>query len=197
LTLRGDARWLAADQAASVRVAAATEPTKVAVTAAPRSYRREELVAVAAGAGIAVLSARPVAVIDGADGSVGAAALIALRRALPDAILWPIGLNANAQVAMLNSLGGAMPPAVPGNALAQAAAIVGPSDILLAGSLDGDVTNELVSALAGSSARLLLLPPRDSRLRWVAAPDWPLERWIENAVIEIADVVNSLTVPPA
>ena len=137
-----------------------------------------------------MLSTRPVAVIDSADGSVGAAALVALRRALPDAILWPIGLNANAQVVMLNALGEAMPPAVPGNALARAAAILGPSDILLTGSMDGDVTNELVSALANSPARLLLLPPRDSRLRWVAAPDWPLERWIENAVIEIADAVK-------
>ncbi len=190
LTLRGDVRWLAEDQVASQRVVAAGEPTKVAAAAAPRSYRREDLAAVAAGAGSAVLSARPLAVIDGADGSVGAAALVALRRALPDAILWPIGLNANAQVAMLNALGSAMPPAVPGNALAQAAAILGPSDILLAGSLDGDVTNELVAALAGSPTRLLLLPPRDSRLRWVAAPDWPLERWIENAVIEIADAVK-------
>ena len=196
LTLRGDARWLAADEAANARVAAAArvaadaEPTKVAVAAAPRSYRREDLAVAAAGAGIAVLPARSLAVIDGADGSVGAAALVALRRALPDAILWPIWLNANAQVAMLNALGGAMPPAVPGNALAQATAILGPSDILLAGSLDGDVTNELVSALASSPARLLLLPPRDSRLRWVAAPDWPLERWIENAVIEIADAAK-------
>ena len=150
----------------------------------------------AAGAGIAVLSARPVAVIDGADGSVGAAALVALRRALPDAILWPIGLNANAQVAMLNALGGAMPPAVPGNALALAAAILGPSDILLAGSLDGDVTDDLVSALARSPARLLLLPPWDSRLRWIAAPDWPLERWIDNAVIEIAGRGETRLTPP-
>ncbi len=137
-----------------------------------------------------MLPVRPVVVIDGGDGSVGAAALVALRRTLPDAVLWPIGLNAAAQVAMLNALGGAMPPAVPGNALAQAAAILGPSDILLAGSLDGDVTDSFVSALAASSARLLLLPPRASRLRWIAAPDWPLERWIENAVIEIADAVS-------
>ena len=189
LALRGDARWLAADQAAAARVAADTEPTQAAVAAAPRSYRREELAA-AAGSGIAVLPARPIAVIDGADGRVGAAALAALRLALPDALLWPIGLNATAQVTMLNALGAAMPPAVPGNALALAAAILGPSDILLAGGLDGDVPNELVSALASSPARLLLLPPRDSRLRWVAAPDWPLERWIDNAVIEIAGLVK-------
>ena len=190
LTLRGDARWLAADQVASARTTAALEPTKAAVAAAPRSYRREDLAAVAAGSGIAMLPARAIAVVDGADGSVGAAALHALRRTLPDAVLWPIGLNATAQVAMLNALGEAMPPAVPGNALALATAILGPSDILLAGSLDGDVTDDLVSALAGSPTRLLLLPPRDSRLRWVAAPDWPLERWIENAVIEIADALK-------
>ena len=144
----------------------------------------------AAGTGIAVLPTRPVAVIDGADGSVGAAAMVALRRALPDAVLWPIGLNATAQVTMLNALGGAMPPAVPGSALALAAAILAPSDILLAGSLDGDVTDSLVSALVDSSARILLLPPRDPRLRWIAAPDWPLEQWIDNAVIEIAGLVK-------
>ena len=158
LTLRGDARWLAADQAASVRVAAAAEPTKVAAAAAPRSYRREDLAAVAAGAGIAVLSARPIAVIDGADGSVGAAALVALRRALPDATLWPIGLNANAQVAMLNALGGAMPPAVPGNALALAAAILGPSDMLLSGGMDGDVTDNLVVGASGQPCKGIAAP---------------------------------------
>ena len=125
LTLRGDIRWLAADQAAGARRSAAAEPVRSSATASPRSYRREDLAAVAAGTGIAVLPASPVAVIDGADGSVGAAALVALRRALPDAVLWPIGLNATAQVAMLNALGGAMPPAVPGNALALAAAILG------------------------------------------------------------------------
>jgi hypothetical protein len=91
---------------------------------------------------------------------------------------------------MLNALGGAIPPAVPGNALALAAAIIGPSDMLLSGGLGGDVTDSLVAAIAESPARVLLLPPRDSRLRWIAAPDWPLEKWIDNAVIEIAGVVK-------
>jgi hypothetical protein len=190
LALRGDARWSAADRAANVRTPADARSAAPSVAAAPRSYRREDLAAVAAGSGIAILPARPVAVLDGGDGSVGAAALVALRRALPDGVLWPIGLNATAQVAMLNALGAAPPPAVPGNALALAAAILGPSDILLTGGLGGDVTEPLVAALSGSPARLLLLPPRETRLRWVAAPDWSLERWIENAVIEIADAVK-------
>lgn len=190
LTLRGDARWLAADQPVRASMADTAEPGEAPAAAAPLSYRREDLAALAAGTGIAVLPPRAVAVIDGADGSMGAAALVALRRALPDVALWPIGLNATAQVAMLNVLGAASPPAVPGNALALAAAILGPSDILLEGGLDGDVTSAVVAALAESPARVLLLPPRKSRLRWVAAPDWPLERWIENAVIEIANVVK-------
>ena len=121
---------------------------------------------------------------------MGAATLAALRRALPDAVLWPIGLNAAAQVAMLNTLG-ETPPAVPGDALRQASAIIGPGDILLPGSLDSEVTSSLAASLAESPARILLLPPREARLRWVAAPDWPLERWIENAVIEIADTVRA------
>ena len=150
--------WPRSAGGGAARVAADAEPTKVAVAAAPRSYRREDLAVAAAGAGIAVLPARPLAVIDGADGSVGAAALVALRRALPDATLWPIGLNAKAQVAMLNALGEAMPPAVPGNALAQAAAILGPSDILLAGSLDGDVTNES-RVSAGGQPRAAVAAP--------------------------------------
>ena len=196
LTLRGDSHWLSADRAEatqeeSLQAAALSIPTLTANAAVPRSYRREELAALAAGSGIQVVPARPIVVIDGADGSAGAASLVALRRALPEAILWPIGLNAAAQVAMLNALGAETPPAVPGDALRQAGAILGPGDILLPGSLDGEVTSSLAASLADSPARILLLPPRESRLRWVAAPDWPLERWIENAVIEITDAVRN------
>ena len=122
---------------------------------------------------------------------MGAALLAALRRALPDAVLWPVGLNAAAQLAMLNALGDGTPPAVPADALSRAAAVLGPGDILLAGGLDGEVTPDLAAALAASPARLLLLPPRDPRLRWVAAPDWPLERWIENAVIDATNATRT------
>jgi hypothetical protein len=201
LTLRGDSRWLAADQedaasanpplAESSSDIAAAALTSAALAAAPRSYRREDLAVAAAAAGFAVLPERPIVVVDGADGKVGATALIALRRALPAAVLWPIGLNAGAQVAMLNALSTETPPAIPGDALHQAAIILGPSDILLPGSLDGEVTSSLTASLAQSHARILLLPPREARLRWIAAPDWPLEKWIENAVIEIQSAVRT------
>jgi hypothetical protein len=90
---------------------------------------------------------------------------------------------------MLAALGDAAPPAVPPDALARAAAIVGPSDLLLPVCMGGEVSAQLLAGMAASSARLILLPPRDPRLRWVAAPDWPDERWIENAVIEVQNVV--------
>ena len=120
---------------------------------------------------------------------MGAALVAALHQARPNLQLWPIGLNAAAQVAMLNALGeGAatmpMAPAVPADALSRVAAVLGPADILTPGGLDGEVTAELVAAVAGSPGRVLLLPSRDPHLRWVAAPEWPLARWVENAVIE-------------
>ncbi|MGC8780377.1 MAG: DUF3842 family protein, partial [Anaerolineae bacterium] len=102
----------------------------------------------------------------------------------------PLGLNAAAQMALLHALGGA-PPVVPSDAPARAALIMGPADMLIAGGLDGEVAPELAAAIAGSPATKLLLPPRGPALRWVAAPDWPLERWVENAVIEAANALST------
>lgn len=148
----------------------------------------------AAEAGLVVESeerpAHPLAVIDGGDGAVGAALIAALRAAFPDAVLWPMGLNAAAQVAMLEGLGDE-PPAMPGDALSRAAGILAPSDVMLPGALEGEVTLELIEALAASPARIVLLPPRNDRLRWVAAPTWPFEKWVENAVVEAGNILNA------
>lgn len=207
---RGDARWLAADRATMAANAAGAAPTASAVLAedttggvgvaaaapaGPKRYLRAELAAVAAQVGAVApverAATRPLAVIDGADGAIGAALLAALRQALPGVPLWPIGLNAAAQVAMLNALGEGAPPVVPPDAVDRVAAILGPADILTPDGMDGEVPAELAAALAASPARLLLLPPRTPRLRWVAAPDWPLARWVENAVIEATDILQS------
>jgi hypothetical protein len=61
---------------------------------------------------------------------------------------------------------------------------------LAPGGLDGDAPPELAAALAASPAQKFLLPPHDSRLRWVAAPDWPLELWVEYAVAEMAEYLR-------
>jgi len=159
---------------------------------AMRQYRREELPMVAVESGLEIepepSPSKALAVIDGGDGMVGAALLAALRSAFPDAVLWPMGLNAAAQVAMLEGLGDE-PPAVPGDALARAAGILAPSDVMLSGALEGAVTLELIEALSATPARIVLLPPRSERLRWVAAPSWPFEKWVENAVIEAGNIL--------
>jgi hypothetical protein len=192
LILRGDRRWQAGE-----RWQPTAPPPAGAVPAAEpasgaRSFRREELAVVAASGAFAppAVTPRPVVVIDTGDGSLGAGLLAALRSALPQATLWPVGLNPAAQRAMLAALGDAAPPAVPPDALARAAAVVGPSDMLLPGGLGGEVSPQLLADLAVSRARLILLPSRYPRLRWVAAPDWPVERWIENTVVEVSNVVQ-------
>ena len=166
----------------------AEPPTDIGV----RQYRREELPMVAVESGMEIeperSPAKALAVIDGDDGMVGAALLAALRSAFPDAVLWPMGLNAAAQVAMLEGLGDD-PPAIPGDALARASGILAPSDVMLPGALEGEVTLDLIEALSTSSARVVLLPPRSERLRWVAAPNWPFERWVENAVVEAGNIL--------
>ena len=182
-----DNRLLAHDRATQARVVA-EEP---ATARNPRSYQREDLMALAAASGLAVTRAapRPVVVIDGHDGALGASLLVALRAALPDAVLWPVGLNPAAHAAMLAALVDRPPLAAPADAVARAAVILGPSDIAMPGGLGGEVGPDLASAIAASSAPVLLLPPRNPQIRWVAAPDWPLERWIEHAVAEAADIV--------
>jgi Domain of unknown function (DUF5671)/Domain of unknown function (DUF3842) len=198
LVLQGDRRWEAAGRpspsappAPAAALLAEPAPPDAAIAPGSRQFRREELAALAASPAFTApaKTPRPVIVIDGGNGSLGAGLLAALRRALPEVLLWPVGLNPNAQAVMLAALGNTAPTAVPSDALARAAAIVGPSDLLLPGGMGGEVHTQLLADVAASQARLILLPPRDPRLRWVAAPDWPDERWIENAVIEVSNVV--------
>lgn len=160
-----------------------------------REYRREDLAPVAAQVGLrAREDFRPpyaLAVIDGGDGVIGARLLAALEAAYPGVVLWPFGLNEAAHQAMRAALMGEEAPAAPEGALDQVAAVLAPSDVLIPGGLGGQVTPELAHALASSSARIILLPPRDVRLKWVAAPNWPLERWVENAVVEAGNALEA------
>jgi hypothetical protein len=128
-------------------------------------------------------------IIDGDDGSVGAKLIAALSAALPQAVIWPLGLSVAAQAAMSAALGGT-PHVVPADAPTRAALIIGPSDMVLLRAFQGQARVELAAALVASSAHKLLLPPRDPLLRWVAAPRWPNEQWVENAVIEVVNLVG-------
>jgi hypothetical protein len=206
LTLRADERALAAASAQGFgrpeQAEAVARGRPIAAAASqPRHFPRETLPPTARPdwpsghvEGSALTRPPIILVVDGRDGALGAKLLAALADGLPHAILWPLGFNAAAHIAMLDAmhraLGGA-PPAVPADAPNRAALIVGPSDMLIPGGLAGEVTAEAAAAIADSPAAKLLLPPRDPALRWVAAPAWPAERWVENAVIEAANVLGA------
>ncbi|MGC8781517.1 MAG: DUF5671 domain-containing protein, partial [Anaerolineae bacterium] len=99
---------------APLPVAAGPQPS----AAAPRRYERATLPATS-------IAPRPPAilVVDGLDGAVGARLIAGLSAGLPDVVLWPLGLNAAAQMALLHALGSA-PPVVPSDAPARAALIM-------------------------------------------------------------------------
>ena len=173
---------------------AATDAVPPDAFRVPRRIARRSLPgaeALVSGAPATPAPSRAVCVVDGLDGAWGAALVGAIRDALPALEIWPVGLNAEAQVAMLAQMPDAMAPAVPPDALTRAGFVVGPSDILQPGALDGEVTGDLAAALADGPAEVLLLPPRSARLRWVAAPDWSLQEWVDNTVIELTNHLPS------
>jgi len=155
--------------------------------AGSRQFQREELAAAGVFAATAAAQAalRAIVVVDGCDGIIGAQMLSALREALPGVACWPVSLSADAESAMTAALDLGTTPVLPPNLLDRVMLIAGPGDILVPGGMRGEVTPELAASIAASPARKLLLPPRDVQLRWVAAPQWPVEQWVENAVSEV------------
>ncbi len=131
--------------------------------------------------------------IDSGDGALGAPIVAGLHAALPKALIWPVGLTPAAQAAMVAALLVPDPPIVPPDAVARAALVIAPSDFWLAPVREADIPMELAPSLAASGARILLLPPRNVRFRWVAAPDWPLERWVQYAVSETTTHMKTLS----
>jgi hypothetical protein len=116
---------------------------------------------------------------------------------LPDLVIWPVGLNAAAQVEMLAALGDGTPPAVPATALESVSLILGPADIVTPGGMDGEVTDEVFAAISASPATVFLLPPRNARLQWIAAPEWSLAQWVDHAVLEVQLALGILPPEPA
>jgi hypothetical protein len=131
-----------------------------------------------------------VAVVDGADGALGAELLVALRLALPKITLWPVGLNAVAYTAMSAALGSDRLAALPPDALSRVSVIVGPNDIVTPGGLAGEVPEELAAAISASPARKVLLPARAAQLPSLAIADRSRERWAAYAVAAVQSALS-------
>ncbi len=191
LTLRSDrlaqATWL--------RVQASLPgPVEFVIPAdGSRSFAREELTPLAPAspemdATAAVPAAPVIVVVDGADGALGVSIMEALRAALPGVIVAPHGLTVPARQAMQDDAANAS--ALP-DALKWAAVIIMASDDLPARGEGVSPDYELQSALESGRAQVLLLPPRRAHYRWVGAPDWPMERWIQYVVSEAARALQT------
>jgi hypothetical protein len=185
LTLRSDRQT----QLTWIRVQPSLpEPAALgALSEGPRSFSREELAALKVETPPYMASGPTIVVVDGGDGAFAVSLMDALRAALPEAVIMPHGLTAAARRAMKDASGGKVLP----DALGNAAVIIAASDDL-AISADGETADsELQDALRAGAARVLLLPPRRPSYRWVGAPDWPPERWIQYVVGEAIHVIRT------
>lgn len=99
-------------------------------------------------------------IIDGQGGGLGRAITAALRQALPDLALIALGTNAIATTAMLKA--GAQQGATGESAIRwqcrDAGLILGPTGLLTAGALLGEISPAIAAAVGESPAHKLLIP---------------------------------------
>lgn len=99
-------------------------------------------------------------IIDGQGGGLGRAITAALRQAVPDLALIALGTNAIATTAMLKA--GAQQGATGESAIRwqcrDAGLILGPTGLLTAGALLGEISPAIAAAVGESPAHKLLIP---------------------------------------
>ena len=123
-------------------------------------------------------------VIDAHGGGVGKLLVSALRKALSQAELLAVGTNTTATEAMHKA--GATAAATGENAVVvgcrKAELIVGPMGIVIADSLNGEITPRMALAVAQSDARKILIPFHHCDTLVVGIADYNMARLVQEAV---------------
>lgn len=123
-------------------------------------------------------------VIDAHGGGAGKLLVAALRKALPQTELLAVGTNTTATEAMHKA--GATAAATGENAVVvgcrKADVIVGPMGIVIADSLNGEITPAMALAVAQSSARKILIPFHHCDTLVVGIADYNMTRLVQEAV---------------
>jgi hypothetical protein len=140
-----------------------------------------------------------IAVIDGAGGGVGKALVEGLRRALPEAEITAVGLNALATAAMLRA--GADAGATGQNpvrvACQSADLILGPIGIAIADAMLGEVTQASAAAVARSRAVKILVPVGRCGVRIAGSGGATLAEAVEDAVAQARSLCAETAQPKA
>ncbi len=132
------------------------------------------------------LAGMRIAVLDVGQGTFGRALLAQLRREWPGLNVMPIGLTAAAAEAMGADRAADSPHAQ----LHEAALIVGPWQIAVAGAAGGAVSAELANAVVASAARKLLVPAHADGWDWVGADGGDESALVQQTARAIKQVIE-------
>ena len=135
---------------------------------------------------------KSIAVIDGQGGGIGSAVIKRLREAIAEEVeIIGLGTNAMATGAMLKA--GANKGASGENAIVQTVKtvdiIVGPTSIVLANSMMGELTPKMAVAIASSPATKCLLPLKIPEVEIIGAPKEPLPHLIDQLIKRIQEMI--------
>lgn len=126
-----------------------------------------------------------VAVVDDEDGRFGNQLITALQKALPDIILYPIGLTSDAVTAMEN--GDERLPIT--EALKKAEIIVGSWTIATPYVDHGQTDLDSLVAIASSPGHKLLIPRSEEKWDWIGVNEWQMETAVEQTIYSIEQVI--------
>jgi hypothetical protein len=135
---------------------------------------------------------KSIAVIDGQGGGIGSAIIKRLREAIAEEIeIIGLGTNAMATGAMLKA--GANKGASGENAIVQTVKtvdiIIGPTSIVLANSMMGELTPKMAVAIASSLATKCLLPLKIPEVEIIGAPKEPLPHLVDQLIKRIQEIM--------
>ncbi len=137
---------------------------------------------------------KTIAVIDGQGGGIGSAIVKRLREVLAEEVeVIGLGTNAMATGAMLKV--GANRGASGENAIVQTVKavdiIAGPTSIVLANTMMGELTPKMAEAIASSSAMKFLLPLKMPDAEIIDAPKEPLPHLIDMLIKRIQEICRT------
>jgi lysophospholipase L1-like esterase len=132
-------------------------------------------------------------IIDGQGGGLGRAITAALRQAVPDLALIALGTNAIATTAMLKA--GAQQGATGESAIRwqcrDAGLILGPTGLLTAGALLGEISPAIAAAVGESPAHKLLIPSDRCNVQVIGVKPQSMDDAVRELVERVRAIVTN------